>query len=553
MSVFPKTDPIDKNNFDCQQLQHLTEQLENMVILSDISAGVQDNSHPYTAFLKKVAEYAYSHHAVLNQEHAKSTDEFPSVFSAPLLPFLYHVFTVAPTTPPFRLLSLPIEIIQLTFSFVPRPDLIRLCLICHMWHQLSTRYTHDHIQFALPPDWSKFRESRSAMSLIMTDYAVTSEVALVYLMSGLGLQTAVKEIELINWPVQKACFFFHTFPNVQVFRFAGTGDLSSGYVPSLPQCHSLPSTLRSVMLTQCCLFGNSIEELLGLQTQVTSLSLRRVDHGYISIPPEAESPPSETDLLHAAHWRMRHNLDDSNRHNMCHPPSLRTLCIDLSSVHRHPRCTVSRIGHALHDQLFASQATITNLMRIVPTGCIFPFATCCNNLEELDIVVGEQIWCIVPDLWLCVRNTLRCLSLDCPRERPDHVEKYLHLGLLRKLQTLKILVFVTNIRFALQTLRSWESRFCIDTESCLTLVVHMSAVQSGRLASFLWLTDIYSFLEPAPGDGSATFMRGSCKLVFTSSSSLSPADSAHVLFLAHSLNTDSRVADQVSIVIDVQT
>ncbi|KAK0482476.1 hypothetical protein IW261DRAFT_1562165 [Armillaria novae-zelandiae] len=410
MSVFPKTDPIDENNFDCQQLQHLTEQLKNMVILSDISAGVQDNSHPYTAFLKKVAEYAYSHHAVLNQEHAKSTDEFPSMSSrhpfyhscimfllsvAEVFPSIRHelvVFTAtvtAPTTPLFHLLSLPVEIIQLTFSFVPRPDLIRLHLICRMWHRLSTHYTHDHIQFALPPDWSKFRESRSAMSLIMMDYAVTSEVTLVYLMSGLGLQTAVKEIELVNWPVQKACFFFHTFPNVWVFRFAGTGDLSSGYVPSLPQCHSLPSTLRSVMLTQCCLFGNSIEELLGPQTQVTSLSLHRVDHGYISIPPEAESPPSETDLLHAAHWWMRHNLDNSNRHNMHHPPSLRTLCIDLSSVHCHPRCTVSRIGHALHDQLFASQATITDLMQIVPTRCIFPFATRCNNLEELDIVVGE--------------------------------------------------------------------------------------------------------------------------------------------------------------------
>ncbi|KAK0488278.1 hypothetical protein EDD18DRAFT_1359549 [Armillaria luteobubalina] len=181
------------------------------------------------------------------------------------------------------------------------------------------------------------------MPLVMTDYAITSEVVFVYLMSGLGLQNTVEEIELVNWPAQKV----------------------HGYRGPFNQ---LCPILTSVSPAACYTF---LKELLGPRTQVSSLSLRHVDHGYISIPPEVESPPSDTDMLDAMLWLMCHGLNDNDQHNMRHPPSLRKLCIKFSSVHYHSPCTIYHIGHALHDQLFATQAMVTNLMRIVPSDVNF--------------------------------------------------------------------------------------------------------------------------------------------------------------------------------------
>lgn len=319
----------------------------------------------------------------------------------------------------------PPEVINLIYSFVPKWDLLCLHCVCRDWLCFSTRFTHNCICLSLPPNWQEFRDSTAYMKTMIEDYMMTIEVAVIYLMSRWSLTLAVESVKLVNWPLQSA------FPNVHVFSFVSNGPFDSPtYALCFPYGYCLPPMVEEVILKNCCMLDCSVEELLGPQTKVHSLTLYKVVYGYLvhlstftlifswclvaspqTMPLSLSTGYTHTDLIHLNYWQMWHSLGPEFIPLLPSPPTLWKLSLDFLCVYDHLVCTENHLAHLLHNQLFSTPASQAELAMHVPSGHIFPVATHCKLLMELEIIMGDYMWCVLSDIWSCISSTLSTLSL----------------------------------------------------------------------------------------------------------------------------------------------
>ncbi|SJL08160.1 uncharacterized protein ARMOST_11523 [Armillaria ostoyae] len=320
----------------------------------------------------------------------------------------------------------------------------------------------------------------------MEDYALTTEILVVYLMSRWDLTLVVEEVVLVNWPARSVCFFYHIFPNVRVFRFIGIGPFKSpAYEPVLLYGYRLPSTLQELSLDHCSLLDTSIEETLGPRSEVQTVSLNRVAYGYVAVPITLGDTPTESDMVHRKYWQMCHELDpDSSRHPPS-PPTLRKLCIDFITDYDHPECTQYHMLHLLHDQLFSATAARAAFAALIPPGHMFPVAMRCDLLEELNIIMGDLLWCVQSDIWQCMRLTLSTLSLIIPHATEYALGRTVVLSNLCRLQHLKLDAFLPNVALLLNTVGTWMGLLREATSSCMVLKVNMTHSHYGSLATVL--------------------------------------------------------------------
>ncbi|KAK0432718.1 hypothetical protein EV421DRAFT_1910696 [Armillaria borealis] len=187
-------------------------------------AGVEDGSHPYCVFLSNVSNLArhMQYPAILvseRQDRASSPTPKIHLFYRSCIMFLLNVAdtfpalhldhvasqpeSLSPSPPsffPFRIFSMPTEIIHIIFSFILKRDLIGLRTVNRTWLQLSTRFTHNRLCLSLPPNWQEFLDGAAPVRMIMEDYMLTTEILVVYLMSRWDLTLVVEEVVLVNWP-----------------------------------------------------------------------------------------------------------------------------------------------------------------------------------------------------------------------------------------------------------------------------------------------------------------------------------------------------------------
>ncbi|KAK0435844.1 hypothetical protein EV421DRAFT_1908340 [Armillaria borealis] len=272
------------------------------------------------------------------------------------------------------------------------------------------------------------------------------------------------------------------------------------------------------------LISLSIEELLGPRSEVQWLSLRRITYGYMIVP-YTSTPPTEADLLHIDYWRSRQELDS--------PDALRI---------QHRMCTHSRMDHDLHDQLFMTPSAHAEIALFVWPGCTFPLAMRCNRLEELDIIMGDLLWCVLWDIWQCTATMLTSLLISIPYQTEYAFARTIDLSSLLHLRILTLTAFLPNVPVLLNTAGTWSSQNRGSPDTKLTLIVNMTSVHVGRLALTLRLSHLLRFFLPSQSNSDIAF-RGDFTLVLKAHRPVSnQSDKNHADQLIQALVANSQVA-----------
>lgn len=243
--------------------------------------------------VKKIADMASRH----------ANERVLSIFYASLIHFLYSVYhafpclqvvSVVPSIsgmcwshqPVFVsgstvcMMSLPEEIIELIFCFVPVPALVSSRSTSRTWCRLATRFTHVSLIFRLPPDWQVGLEIAGGSVDLMEEYAVVLYAAVSYFISRWDLASYVLSVSFENWPRLAVCFFYHLFPNVVAFSCRST-QCAPHNITAIMSPFTLPPSIRSVSLTKCSLKDYSIERAVRMAGSLEVLELRGVLHGYV--------------------------------------------------------------------------------------------------------------------------------------------------------------------------------------------------------------------------------------------------------------------------------
>lgn len=178
------------------------------------------------------------------------------------------------------LLSLPLELLDHIFHFVPRMDLLHARTTCRRWCQITTRFTHVHLVLQLSPNWQISLLNAGGFNTIMDEYALAQYIAVAYFVVYWDISPYVLSITYVNWPCLRVCFFYHLLPNVMEFVCKSEGcthrDIMSISTPFI-----LPPSVTTVWLFKCSLKHHALERMCQMLIGLDTLELRGILYGHM--------------------------------------------------------------------------------------------------------------------------------------------------------------------------------------------------------------------------------------------------------------------------------
>ncbi|KAK0432410.1 hypothetical protein EV421DRAFT_1910919 [Armillaria borealis] len=373
------------------------------------------------------------------------------------------IFLPTHFTRPFRLLDLPIDVLDIVLGLMDHEELLVLRGLSRLLAGVSTQRTHRHICLHLPEEWMLgwFREHAGISITFEEEYLTTSEVALFCFIVRWGLMDVVFSISFDNWPELWVCFFFHLLTALQEVRIISINSLFHSYT-DIRYLYMLPSSVTSVLLRGCTFVSHSLELMLSSCQHLQCLSLQSVYDGHIVLPEVTLGEVEEWGRCHFA--GLKHVLLSS-----IPSPSLRRLDINLNSgglrdavdclPHRH------RSSHLL-DQMLSMPDWVDKVQEVFGSSVVFPVALRCSALECLDLVVGGSLSTVPNSMWACMDGSLRQLSVHYDLDGLDHDDTSLRMGALTKLEVLQLTCVLETLPRALNTLQTCAEVIRADIYIC---------------------------------------------------------------------------------------
>ncbi len=180
---------------------------------------------------------------------------------------------------PYKPRNIPCELLELVFAWLSPSDLLRLCMVSQDWCVSSSRFMHTAIRFRMRGNWQaefntpEKREEAEA-------YAFASELILLYGASKRRFAGWIRGVSYNNWPCFISPSFYRLLPLVQTVSFVGSHCSVHNY-PIIRFPYILPHTITSITIECCSLRGNSVEVLIAMCGELSSLILCSVFFGHI--------------------------------------------------------------------------------------------------------------------------------------------------------------------------------------------------------------------------------------------------------------------------------
>ncbi|PBK58324.1 hypothetical protein ARMSODRAFT_1028344 [Armillaria solidipes] len=371
--------------------------------------------------------------------------------------------------------TVPIELWEEVFTFLPHQCRLVSRRVCSWWCKLLTPKTHAYLVLSLSDRWPEFRRANSRHDpLALHKFASAYELDMSSMIVSRSLRHIVRGVRYTNWPVFPYNFFLHLLDNVEVVVFEATAPLTDDFQPPAVPCpYLLPSSVKELRLSKVALDGHSIEGMLSPAGRLERLYIENIDGGHLGIPsvPFDHDYTTFRESVAITTFRRPYIRDAAS-------PSLRYVKLDLmydvfgAVAARYGMAEFTDDGFALLHQLFRTEFGAAYLESMLEEGEVFPLQTRTSLLEELDIRVGSQYFEHIRFVWPPLASSLTKLTLRIPRGNTGGSGTPMTLDGLDVLQTLIIHCEYQIVRRGVNVMATWGSPCRSSPESVFELWLH---------------------------------------------------------------------------------